>query len=483
MPENSLAIKTRTTIDSESNDGKKNLTIVSLFSGCGGLDFGFEEAGFECVLALDNMPEAAETYKANFPNTPFLVKDIRLLTKRKINKLIGDKTIDVIVGGPPCQGFSNMGNKNSADPRNYLFEEYARIVDAIRPKCFLFENVKGLFTMFEGRFFDKVVNSFLEIGYNVYFSKLDASDYGVPQKRHRIIVFGTIIDREFQFPKHDSESFGALNAYSNVGDAINDLVGKENKVPNHVPLNHCDKVVRRYKLIPEGGKLPKPEDLPAEIRRKNFGNTYTRLNRADVSSTIVPGNNAFPVHPVLDRSLTPREAARIQTFPDSFILKCNRRSQCILIGNAVPPLLAAKLAKTVSDFIKNVEYDGIVPDGKAKVGTVFSRQNLGTPVKTGRATLKFADLFCGAGGFTKGLESAGLQCVLGVDNDPYAVKAHRANNKSHECLQLDLSSAKNQKLVIERLKKEGVQLIVGGPPAKDSRFLGNVDSSILRNTT
>lgn len=455
-----------------SSDNKGNLVMASLFSGCGGLDLGFEEAGFECVFASDIMPEAEETYKINFPNIPFVLKDIRLLTNSDVSQLIGDRVVDVIIGGPPCQGFSNMGNKNSADPRNYLFENYVRIVDAIRPKCFLFENVRGLFTMFEGRFFDKIVNSFLGIGYNIYYSTIDASNYGVPQKRHRVIVFGAMIDRQFRFPKHTSGSFGSLKAYSNVGEAINDLMNKENQVPNHIPLNHCDKVVSRYKLIPEGGKLPKPENLPPEIRRKNFGNTYTRLDRNNISSTIVPGNNALPVHPILDRSLTPREAARIQTFPDSFIMQCDRRSQCILIGNAVPPLLAAKLAKSVSDFLNDVDYDGIVADGSAKVGTVFSRRNSGSSSKANRATLKFADLFCGAGGFTRGLESAGLQCVLGVDNDPYAVEAYRANCKSHECLQLDLSITENQKLIAERLKKEGVQLIVGGPPCQGFSIFG-----------
>ena len=129
------------------------------------------------------------------------------------------------------------------------------------------------------------------------------------------------------------------------------MIKKDEKFPNHIALNHNDIVVRRYELIPEGGKLPKPENLPIEIRRKNFGNTYTRLHRKEVASTIVPGNNALPVHPVLHRSLTPREAARIQTFPDYFIFRGDRRSQCILVGNAVPPLLAAKLAQSVYDFI------------------------------------------------------------------------------------------------------------------------------------
>jgi len=451
---------------------ENHLNVVSLFTGAGGLDIGFKEVGFNCVFASDIMPQAEATFNFNFPTTPFIRKDIRLFSKEEISNLIGDKTIDVIIGGPPCQGFSNMGNKNSADPRNYLFESYVKIVDSIQPKCFLFENVKGFFTMFEGNFFNKVLNSFLEIGYNLSYSIIDSSMYGVPQKRERIIIFGTKIKRPFKFPKPDSKPYGRINSYLNVGEAINDLITKDAKFPNHLALNHNETVTRRYELIPEGGKLPKPEFLPVEIRRKNFGNTYTRLHRNEVSSTIVPGNNALPVHPILNRSLTPREAARIQTFPDYFIFKGDRRSQCILVGNAVPPLLAAKLARSVYDFLKGIEYQGIDPDGKAYIGTKFSKGKINGEKKIGRATLRFADLFCGVGGFTQGLESAGLECVLAADYDEFAVEAYRRNHHSHECLRIDLSSKENQNAIAERLKKEKVDLVVGGPPCQGFSIFG-----------
>lgn len=455
-----------------NNKSEKSLNVVSLFTGAGGLDVGFKEAGFKCLFASDIMSQAETTYRFNFPKTPFIKKDIRLFSKDEIEKHIGNNKIDVIIGGPPCQGFSNMGNKNSSDPRNYLFENYVRIVETIQPKCFLFENVKGLFTMFEGRFFDKVVNAFLEIGYNISYSLIDSSKYGVPQKRERIIIFGTKINRPFRFPKPNLKSFGKINSYLNVGEAINDLMHLENRYPNHVPLNHNEIVIRRYELIPEGGKLPKPEELPEEIRRKNFGNTYTRLHRNEVSSTIVPGNNALPVHPILNRSLTAREAARIQTFPDYFIFRGDRRSQCILVGNAVPPLLAAKLAECVSNFINDIDYEGISPDGQAKIGTKFSRHKINSTKKNGRANLKFADLFSGVGGFTQGLEAAGLECVLGADFDEYAVDAYRRNHTSHECLKIDLSDPKNQQIVADRLKKEKVDLVVGGPPCQGFSIFG-----------
>lgn len=449
---------------------KNEKYYISLFTGAGGLDIGFKEAGFHGLLASDIMLQAKETFQHNYPDEPYLLEDIRKLSIEEVKKYIGDRKISVIIGGPPCQGFSNMGNKNSADPRNLLFESYVKIVDAVRPECFLFENVKGLRTMFEGRYFRKVIESFLAIGYNLHYALIDTSNYGVPQKRERIIIFGTVLDRPFLFPEHDGAAFGMLHAYQNVGEAINDLAEKGEEIPNHIALNHSDIVVRRYQLIPEGGKLPKPEELPEDIRRKNFGNTYVRLNRKEVSSTIVPGNNAFPVHPTLDRSLTPREAARIQTFPDSYIFLGDRRSQCIQVGNAVPPLVAAKLAYAVDRYLDGNTYKGIAPNQSFYCGRENNFTNLQGKAK--RATLKFGDLFSGAGGFTRGLEQAGLECVLGAEFNDYAVEAYRRNFR-HECLQIDLSKEENQEIVAKRLKDAHVDLVVGGPPCQGFSIFGN----------
>lgn len=449
----------------------KEYYYISLFTGAGGLDIGFKEAGFKGLLASDIMPQAQESHRFNYPDEPYLLTDIRKLSIDTIKSYVGDKKVSVIIGGPPCQGFSNMGNKNSADPRNLLFESYVKIVDAIQPECFLFENVKGLKTMFEGRYFKKVIDAFLRIGYNLHYSLVDTSNYGVPQKRERIIIFGTRLKKQFLFPPFSDTSYGSLKAYRNVGEAINDLMDKGNEFPNHVALAHSDKVIRRYQLIPEGGKLPKPEDLPEDIRRKNFGNTYTRLDRNKVSSTIVPGNNALPVHPVLDRSLTPREGARIQTFPDSYIFRGDRRSQCIQVGNAVPPLMAAKLADAVRNYLDGIEYEGIMPEASYYCDNKNSTADLNSK-RASRATLKFGDLFSGAGGFTRGLEQAGLECVLGAEFNDYAVEAYR-KNFSHECLQIDLSTEENQEIVAKRLKDAGVDLVVGGPPCQGFSIFGN----------
>lgn len=449
------------------------LNFISLFTGAGGLDIGFKEAGHNCLLASDIMKEAELTYSYNYPSVPFFREDIRQISLDKFKKVIGDKEVDVIIGGPPCQGFSNMGNKNSSDPRNYLFENYVSLVNTFKPKCFLFENVKGLLTMFEGRFFENIVNSFLSIGYSISYTLIDSSLYGVPQKRERVFLMGTRLQhKKFNFPKPDVKPYGFLKSFKNVGDAINDLANFENEeFPNHIILNHSDIVKRRYELIPEGGKLPKPEDLPEDIRRKNFGNTYTRLDRKTISSTIVPGNNALPVHPYLARSLTPREAARIQTFPDNFIFKGDRRSQCILVGNAVPPLLAAKLADSIEKFISDVDYESI-DTNHIFVGEKFKLTKTKNSKNSGRVSLRFADLFSGVGGFTEGLKSAGLDCILGADFDRYAVEAYRKNHTDHECLEADLSDEEIQHNIAMRLKEQKVDLVVGGPPCQGFSIFG-----------
>ncbi|WP_151834632.1 DNA cytosine methyltransferase [Acinetobacter junii] len=449
------------------------LNFISLFTGAGGLDIGFKEAGHNCLLASDIMKEAELTYSYNYPSVPFFREDIRQIPLDKFKKVIGDKEVDVIIGGPPCQGFSNMGNKNSSDPRNYLFENYVSLVNTFKPKCFLFENVKGLLTMFEGRFFENIVNSFLSIGYSISYTLIDSSLYGVPQKRERVFLMGTRLQhKKFNFPKPDVKPYGFLKSFKNVGDAINDLANFENEeFPNHIILNHSDIVKRRYELIPEGGKLPKPEDLPEDIRRKNFGNTYTRLDRKTISSTIVPGNNALPVHPYLARSLTPREAARIQTFPDNFIFKGDRRSQCILVGNAVPPLLAAKLADSIEKFISDVDYESI-DTNHIFVGEKFKLTKTKNSKNSGRVSLRFADLFSGVGGFTEGLKSAGLDCILGADFDRYAVEAYRKNHTDHECLEADLSDEEIQHNIAMRLKEQKVDLVVGGPPCQGFSIFG-----------
>lgn len=444
------------------------LKVYGLFTGGGGLDIGFKEAGFEIIGASDIWKESENTMNLNYPEIPFICKDITTLTSHDILESTNGVKPDVIIGGPPCQGFSVMGDKNSADPRNVLFEAYARLVDDLEPKCFVFENVKGIKSMFKGRYLNMVANSFSQIGYDIYLKVLNSKDYGVPQKRERVIIVGTKVDKLFKYPPYSSDSIGALKAKKNVQDAIGDLIKKDDKFPNHLALTHGEIVLKRYKLIPEGGKLPSPEELPIEIRRKNFGNTYVRLHRKELAPTMVPGNNAFPVHPTLDRSLTPREAARIQTFPDTHIFTGARKEQCILVGNAVPPLMGAHIARELKKHILDSEYKG------SEENLLLTRNSLIEKIVINKSEnkLSFIDLFSGAGGIGIGYEQAGYQHVLSADFDPGVAKTFRHNHKNVPFIEGDLSEQSIFDSVKKVVGNKEIDVIVGGPPCQGFSMFG-----------
>lgn len=330
--------------------------IVDLFSGAGGFQLGFEKQGFEVVLSTDFDKDCEAVHKLNRPNVPFLRLDIHNLDEATLDNYVGkNNNIDVLIGGPPCQGFSTIGKRISsdpnkrteADPRNTLFQEYIRILKYLKPKFFVMENVQGLLTRDKGKIFEEIKKRFKETGYAFNYVILNAADYGVPQIRNRVFFYGNRLDIEMHPPiaTHGSES----KPHVTVGETIGSLAEIEcNDRINHVPLNHGEINIRRYALIPEGGRLPE-DNLPPELYRKNFGNTFKRLHRDKPSLTMVPGHNAFPIHPWLNRSLTVREAARLQSFPDDYIFAGPRQKQCMQVGNAVPPLLAEAWAKYIKE--------------------------------------------------------------------------------------------------------------------------------------
>jgi len=331
--------------------------IVDLFSGAGGFQIGFERAGFEVVLSTDFDEDCEKVHKLNRPDVPFLRADIHDIDEATIDKYVGkDCNIDVLIGGPPCQGFSTIGKRISsdpkkrkaADPRNTLFREYIRILNYLKPKFFVMENVEGLLTRDKGRIFKEIKKTFAETGYDFNYVILNAADYGVPQIRNRVFFYGNRVGVKMEPPKPTyGEETG--KPYKTVGEAIGDLADKDDDPSiNHVALKHGEINLRRYALIPEGGRLPE-DNLPPELYRKNFGNTFKRLHRDRPSLTMVPGHNAFPIHPWLNRSLTVREAARIQTFPDTYIFAGPRQKQCMQVGNAVPPVLAEVWANYIRE--------------------------------------------------------------------------------------------------------------------------------------
>lgn len=336
----------------------KKYTLIDVFSGIGGFHNGFLNTNcFEMLLAADFNQDCEIFHKINHPELPFEKIDLSKIDEKQYWEEKGIAEVDVLIGGPPCQGFSTIGNRASSnsqkrekyDIRNNLIGHFINHVRVLRPKYFIMENVRGLTTYKNGDFFEDVLEEFNSIpGYKIDYKILNAADYGVPQIRHRTFVFGNRIGYdENSAPEPDHFENGINGSkWKTVGKAINDLVGKENEIENHSPLNHKPKNIARYQLIPEGGRMPE-DKLSPELYRKNFGSTFKRLHREKPSLTMVPGHNAFPIHPILDRSLTVREAARIQTFPDNLIFTGNRQSQCIQVGNAVPPLLAEKWANHV----------------------------------------------------------------------------------------------------------------------------------------
>jgi DNA (cytosine-5)-methyltransferase 1 len=455
----------------------------SLFSGAGGFDLGLEMARFDgvesiqVVVATDIDEAAAKTYRHNWSNTPFLCKDARQVQARELLELANGQYPDIVFGGPPCQGFSTLGDKLSSDPRNNLFDEFARLVFELHPQYVLMENVRSLVTMYRGQYKDYIIQTFQKMGYTMYQAILNASDYGVPQIRNRVIFFGTKSQLPFAFPVRTHGNSPGLQPYETVGQWIADLAHEDVQFNGHVILNHSKIVVDRYRLIPEGGTLPKPSELPPEIRRTNFGNTYKRLNRNAPALTLVPGNNAFPIHPWLHRSLTPREAARLQSFPDHFEFVGDRRKQCILVGNAVPPLLAEALGKSVLQHAAGLTHaitqplekmDDLSSEVELRQERLIHWKNLESKKMSGG----FIDLFCGAGGLTIGFSRAGWKPLLCVDANAQVAKTHQFNLPDVPFLTGDLSSSGIQESIARKFKDQDVGLVVGGPPCQGFSIFG-----------
>jgi DNA (cytosine-5)-methyltransferase 1 len=327
--------------------------FIDLFSGAGGLLRGFIDAKYTPVFSVEMWEPAVETHRKNYPNVSLMNRDIRSITNEEIAPFKGK--VDVIVGGPPCQGFSTIGKRLVKDPRNVLVFEFIRFINTIRPKAFLMENVRGLLSSGRGAIKSAIEEEFKQIGYAIDSKVICAADYGVPQIRHRIFFIGFRDDLgilpNFPLPTHEQGD------YITVGEVIDDLFGKENEMDNHVPMKHNKTVEGRIKCIREGEGIPS-DGLPQEVSNgsrsdyanntiKNFSHVYRRLSRQRPATTMVPGHNAFPLHPVANRSLTVREAARIQTFPDDVVFCGTRQNQCIQVGNAVPVRLANVLAQHI----------------------------------------------------------------------------------------------------------------------------------------
>lgn len=335
-------------------------TAIDLFSGAGGLSLGLKCAGFQVVAAVDNDPIAIRTYNQNLGSHGF-VADIEQLDAAKLLETTGLSQGECVLlaGGPPCQGFSLQRRGNRQDPRNGLVLQFVRMIEDIRPEFFLMENVSGLMTKHGRPFLEEFDRRMATIGYAMSIEVLDASAFGVPQRRLRAFLVGVRHGEKFSFPKP------GLHAVKTVRDAIGDLPsppldGKSSASPsNHFrelrlsPIN-----VERIKHVPPGGgRTSIPEHLQLDCHKNNSSHrhldVYGRLAWDEPSVTLTARFDSFTrgrfAHPEEHRSLTIREGARIQSFPDSFHFLGNREEQARQVGNAVPPLLAEVLGSAIME--------------------------------------------------------------------------------------------------------------------------------------
>jgi len=362
---------------------KKDHKAIALFCGAGGLSLGFKRAGFDIVLATDIDADAIQTYTTFFPSAKVQQSDIRNLDLKSL-----PADIDMLLGGPPCQGFSSAGQKFWADDRNKLLTEYVRVLNALRPKWFLMENVEGLLTAWDGQYVCEAVKAFLSLGYNVTLEKIYAHAYGVPQRRKRVVLVGNRLGHIFRFPPHSHNVSGAIfrkseatftEASSDLPPASTDVAstmnyalppqndlqkwlrGDQANVSQHFYIPQKDEQQTRIEMLKPGQTM---KDLPDELQHASF---KRRANRRVCDGTPSERRGGAPsgikrliadepaltitgaamrefIHPSENRSLSLRECARLQTFPDSYHFKGAPASCLQQIANAVPPLLAEVIA-------------------------------------------------------------------------------------------------------------------------------------------
>lgn len=382
---------------SQRNIHNNGLNVIDLFCGAGGSSSGFRLAGFNLVGALDINVVASKTHELNFPGCKTIVGDITALSPQTFHEMIGKKRVDIVIGSPPCQTFSSLsqgkirslGKDIKLDIRNYFYKNYLDYISYFKPKVFLMENVPGFMTKYNGEIFKdflRYVEEFLP-DYDVQYDVLDASKYSVPQSRKRLFVCGYKKGSKFTFPEHNYE-FCEFKNYVSVKEAISDLPlitddWRLDKVPYSNDANHafqrmmregqgslvCNNICRvsndqakvLFKYLKPGQRYI---DLPNEDKKEislfdNFDSSVImgrcrRLPLNDIAWTVIAhiGMDGYEyIHPTEIRTLSVREAARIQSFTDDFIFVGNMREQYVQIGNAVPPLLSYAIAKQIKDTV------------------------------------------------------------------------------------------------------------------------------------
>lgn len=343
-----------------------NLNCIDLFCGCGGLSLGFEKAGFDILLGIDAWEDAITTFNYNHKNSKGLCADLSTLNPKDIVSQLDGKSVDVIIGGPPCQGFSVAGKRIVDDERNKLYKNFVRFVEFFKPKAFMMENVPNILSIGGGIVRDAIVKDFSDLGYKVVYKILIAADYGVPQNRRRTFFVGFMNGNEFTFPLPTvKQKVTSKEAISDLPDKTvldgekypvtpqsnyQKLMRKNvNGLYNHRVTVHTEQTKRIIAMVPDGGNY---KDLPVELQQiRKVHIAWTRLDSSKPSFTIDCGHNHH-FHYKYNRVPTVRESARIQSFPDDFIFLGKLGSQLRQVGNAVPPLMAEEIAKEIKNELQ-----------------------------------------------------------------------------------------------------------------------------------
>jgi DNA (cytosine-5)-methyltransferase 1 len=345
-------------------------TFIDLFSGAGGMSCGLEMAGLKCLLGIDCDQNAIKTFQFNHQQAHIILGDISNISTQQIQESIGDKKIDIICGGPPCQGFSTIGQNDQKDIRNFLFLEFVRIVKELDPDYIILENVTGLLSRKNEKTLNNIVNCFVNIGYSIDVRVLSAHHYGVASKRRRSIILGNKFGLSNIYPeqlfKDSLVEISHLPSPKTLGWAFQNLIDFNGQVYNHDLENATIRnQLERHRLsyIPEGKSIRYEKDqlayLPKELwfdvnwqelHEQRFREAkLNRLDRNKCANTINTSKTTY-YHPVENRYLTAREAAAIQSFPPNYIFHGTVTQQWKQIGNAVPPLLAKAIGLAIIEF-------------------------------------------------------------------------------------------------------------------------------------
>lgn len=354
-----------------THNNDTNYKAISLFAGAGGCSLGFSKFGVNILAAYDVCKEAVETYNNNFKGQKGRIEDLSVCDFRAIRDSLGLQKgqLDLIIGGPPCQGFTTAGRRSEDDSRNKLLANYVIALQEFFPRWFMMENVEGILTTTKGDFLVNCIQGMITLGYTVYMKKVYMQEFGIPQRRKRVIIVGNREGKSFDFPKPISLASGRIykNGTETLRDAIADI--EEIDIPE---INHIRKVEKgiQYKRICALHEGQTMKDLPKELQHKSFAKRAARrvcdgmpsekrggspsgmkrLVYDEPSLTITGSATSEFIHPTQNRMLTVRECARIQTFPDEFHFSGSDSQQMQQIGNAIPPLFANLMASQIYKY-------------------------------------------------------------------------------------------------------------------------------------